>query len=766
MKQNSRLYNARGMTLIEVMIAVGIMSIVSLTLSSLMSYLMRSQGGIKNSSDVQNIVNELQSITSVNSRLCKNALIPETGTDVISDESLGQKISLRGISYPIRNGTDTYGNTIFEQNTSSFLIETGMPLKNNANLKVSKIYLINEEMLSPTSIKDPTNPTKTIELKIWRSKIKILFEKVNPTKGSAGPKNLFREISLDTAYYAKSSGADAGKIQSCSSGAPDQTCKDYFAGESMILNADVPPKCRIPMIVSNSMFKLKVKKTDSDKSTPDYYTGLTLAQDTKIGIGTTHPLAQLHIATRAADELLLEHSQGTDVYNRVDFADLKNEDSSDFRSPGIISETTHSGLLVDSHLEGNILVRGKGTKNYSSLCLGNEPSSTDDNGWCMAYDISKGLSFKSQAFSNVDSDPAFYIHDDNRIIFGSNNDSFKYTTLLIDNSSTGSKRSGIASLSIGENYLALNSSISKSCLYLGNSMSGFSEGQNWSLCRGTGTPGDLTLYNTSGETSFNIFKGDKVKFETNGTGIDLTIAGSSSEKNFSFENGKITADNQELKNGLTINSSISSKVTIDNTKIDAPELTLNIKTINASGKTTIANGLDLTGNLSFTNGSINNVTNISANGNITVTGIVTASSDINLKKNIEIIPNSLERILKVKGVLFDWIDPQKDSRRQMGLIAQNVEKVFPELVYTNDHGIKSIAYQNLVAPLIEAVKSLWQMVQDLKQEVLNLKQELLALKTQQQNWNQKMNQQESELKQIKMALCQSQPKLQMCYGFR
>jgi prepilin-type N-terminal cleavage/methylation domain-containing protein len=766
MKQNSRLYNARGMTLIEVMIAVGIMSIVSLTLSSLMSYLMRSQGGIKNSSDVQNIVNELQSITSVNSRLCKNALIPETGTDVISDENSGQIISLRGISYPFSSNTpDQYGNTIFEQNRSSFLIETGQPLKNNANLKVSKIYLINEEMLTPTSIKDPANPTKTIQLRIWRSKIKILFEKVNPTKGSAGPKNLFREISLDTAYYANSSGADAGKIQSCSSGAPDQTCKDYFAGESMILNADVPPKCRIPMIVSNSMFKLKVKKLGSDNSTPDYYTGLTLNQDTKIGLGTTDPQAQLHVAARDPEKLIIEHSQTTDSDkdNRVDNISVKTSDSSDFRSP---SNMTNNTLLVDSYDEGKILVRGNGTTNYSSLCLADDPAGTDNKGWCMAYDIKSGLSFK--AFSSVASDPAFYIHKDNRINFGSNNNkNFTQTTLLIDNSSISSGHSGIASLSFRDNYLALNSLTSDSCLYLGNSMTTFSGDQNWSLCRKYGTgPGELNLYNTSGATSFNIFQDGKVKFKTNGTGIDLTIAGSSPEKNFSFVDGKITADNQELKNGLIINSSNSTIVKIDNTKINAPELILNIKTINASGKTTITNDLDLTGNLNFTNGSINNVTNISANGSITVTGTVTASSDINLKKNIEIIPNSLERILKVKGVLFDWIDPQKDSRRQMGLIAQNVEKVFPELVYTNDHGIKSIAYQNLVAPLIEAVKSLWQMVQDLKQEVLQLKQELLALKTQQQNWNQKINQQESELKQIKMALCQSQPKLQMCYGFR
>ena len=55
---------------------------------------------------------------------------------------------------------------------------------------------------------------------------------------------------------------------------------------------------------------------------------------------------------------------------------------------------------------------------------------------------------------------------------------------------------------------------------------------------------------------------------------------------------------------------------------------------------------------------------------------------------------------------FYWKDKAKGSGQQMGVIAQDVEKVFPQLVVTNDNGFKSVNYPGLVAPLIEAVKEL------------------------------------------------------------
>lgn len=93
-------------------------------------------------------------------------------------------------------------------------------------------------------------------------------------------------------------------------------------------------------------------------------------------------------------------------------------------------------------------------------------------------------------------------------------------------------------------------------------------------------------------------------------------------------------------------------------------------------------------------------------GNATLAGTLTQSSDARLKKDIAAIPYALSSIEKLEGVTYHWKDPAKDQKQQLGLIAQNVEKVFPQAVNTDASGFKSVAYQNLVAPIINAIKEL------------------------------------------------------------
>lgn len=97
---------------------------------------------------------------------------------------------------------------------------------------------------------------------------------------------------------------------------------------------------------------------------------------------------------------------------------------------------------------------------------------------------------------------------------------------------------------------------------------------------------------------------------------------------------------------------------------------------------------------------INNSTyNLEVGGGIGA-ATFTYTSDRSLKKNIATIKSPLTKILQLRGVTFNW---KKDNSPSVGLIAQEVETVFPELV-TQSNGIKSVQYGNLVAPLIEAVK--------------------------------------------------------------
>ena len=103
-------------------------------------------------------------------------------------------------------------------------------------------------------------------------------------------------------------------------------------------------------------------------------------------------------------------------------------------------------------------------------------------------------------------------------------------------------------------------------------------------------------------------------------------------------------------------------------------------------------------------------------GNFTATGDVTAYSDRRFKHNIETIDNAVDTVLKLRGVSFE-----KDNRNSIGVIAQEVEEVLPEVVHTNEEGYKSVAYGNMVGLLIEAMKEQQSQIEALKAEIQNLK---------------------------------------------
>lgn len=106
-------------------------------------------------------------------------------------------------------------------------------------------------------------------------------------------------------------------------------------------------------------------------------------------------------------------------------------------------------------------------------------------------------------------------------------------------------------------------------------------------------------------------------------------------------------------------------------------------------------------------------------GNIRGTSVISIS-DLRLKENIKPLENSLDKILAMQGVSYNLInDEHKVS--QVGVVAQEIEKVLPEVVVTDENDMKSVAYGNITAVLIEAVKELQQQVNDLKATVEELK---------------------------------------------
>ena len=96
------------------------------------------------------------------------------------------------------------------------------------------------------------------------------------------------------------------------------------------------------------------------------------------------------------------------------------------------------------------------------------------------------------------------------------------------------------------------------------------------------------------------------------------------------------------------------------------------------------------------------------------------SSDKNLKTNITPIENALDKVLSLEGVEFDFISGVNCGylkKHQIGLIAQDVKKVIPEVVGKNNDGTLGVSYQHLVAVLIEAIKEQQQEIEELKKIV-------------------------------------------------
>lgn len=105
------------------------------------------------------------------------------------------------------------------------------------------------------------------------------------------------------------------------------------------------------------------------------------------------------------------------------------------------------------------------------------------------------------------------------------------------------------------------------------------------------------------------------------------------------------------------------------------------------------------------------------NGGISATGDVVAfaSSDRRLKDNITSIKNPLEKINKIGGYSFTWNSNQDTySGNDYGVVAQEIEEIFPELVRNRDNGYKAVKYEKLIPLLIESIKELNKEVELLK----------------------------------------------------
>ena len=162
--------------------------------------------------------------------------------------------------------------------------------------------------------------------------------------------------------------------------------------------------------------------------------------------------------------------------------------------------------------------------------------------------------------------------------------------------------------------------------------------------------------------------------------------------------------------------------------------------LNVNGNTTLTGTQTITNttNVQILNGTITNASlivdggvgiakDLYVHGDTNIIGTLTATttttvSDKRLKENIVQLDNSLDKVLSMRGVYFDWIDKERfNDKHQIGFIAQEIEEICPELVITKEDGMKTVNYSQTVSVLVEAIKEQQNIINQLRTDVDQLK---------------------------------------------
>jgi hypothetical protein len=177
-----------------------------------------------------------------------------------------------------------------------------------------------------------------------------------------------------------------------------------------------------------------------------------------------------------------------------------------------------------------------------------------------------------------------------------------------------------------------------------------------------------------------------------------------------------------------VNIGGTGTITIGGNSVSIGAVTGNT-TVNIANSSTVSNTVQI-GNSNTTvgiGGAADGAYSLRVYGNLR-TNAINETSDQRFKKDVQTVDNALDKALALRGVNYYWNqqafpDLNFDSTKQLGVIAQEVEKVVPEVVRTDAKGFKSVEYSKITAILIEALKAQQKMIEELKQDVKKLKAE-------------------------------------------
>jgi hypothetical protein len=184
----------------------------------------------------------------------------------------------------------------------------------------------------------------------------------------------------------------------------------------------------------------------------------------------------------------------------------------------------------------------------------------------------------------------------------------------------------------------------------------------------------------------------------------------------------------DSSSNLQTNGSMRSPIFYDSNNtgyyVD-PASTSQLNVLNCAGTLTVtgAGGVIAPKFTDYNNGSFyldpsSTGTSLNVAGDV----VAYASSDIRFKNNVLPITNALDKINKIGGYTFEWNEKshKETGKKDIGVIAQEVEEILPEIVDTRDNGYKAVDYSKLTALLIQSVKEQQVIIDNLKSRIETL----------------------------------------------
>jgi DNA uptake protein ComE-like DNA-binding protein len=209
--------------------------------------------------------------------------------------------------------------------------------------------------------------------------------------------------------------------------------------------------------------------------------------------------------------------------------------------------------------------------------------------------------------------------------------------------------------------------------------------------------GDLSYNPTTGVISFSATGAPVISVAGKTGSVTLNTADVAESTNLYFTNAR--ARSAISVSGAGSYNSTTGVITINAGTVSSVAGKTGAVTLAIADISGLQTALD--GKYSASGGTISG--NVSVSGTVTATGDITAFSDERTKTNVETITEALYKVKAMRGVSYI---SKFNMEERIGVIAQEVERVVPEVVHTHENGLKSVAYQNLVGLLIEAIKAL------------------------------------------------------------